>query len=82
LQPPDKKFFFWQVSPRRANSNPIIYNVWDRKKFSNRFFLLSLYQSFPGTDFRIIGAGEVIQGILVDEPGVMNLVRRQIALTA
>jgi hypothetical protein len=44
--------------------------------------LLSFYQSFPGATVRIIRARKVIEGILVDEPGVVDFVGRDVALAA
>jgi hypothetical protein len=42
----------------------------------------SFYQFFSGAPAGIIGTGEVIQGIPVDKPGIVDFNRREVALAA
>ena len=42
----------------------------------------SFYQFFSGAPAGIIGTGEVIQGIPVDQPGIMDFDRREVSLAA
>jgi hypothetical protein len=44
--------------------------------------LLSLNESFSGAATGIIRTGEIIQGIFFDQPGVMDLVSREVTHTA
>jgi hypothetical protein len=39
-------------------------------------------QSFAGAPAGIIGAGKIVQGVSVDEPGIVDLVSREVALAA
>ena len=43
---------------------------------------LSLNQSFPGATAWIIGAGEIIQGIFINQPGIMEFIGREVTLAA
>ena len=45
-------------------------------------FLLSSDKSFPGASIWIIGTSEIIENIFINEPGVVNLICREVTLAA
>jgi hypothetical protein len=56
-----------------------------RQEFYHNIFILKvtfLEESLPGTGAGIVGAGEIVQDIFVDEPGIMELDGGQVPLTA
>ena len=49
---------------------------------SGNFSLPLTQQSFPGAATGVVGPGEVVQGVPVDKPGIVDLNGREVSLAA
>ena len=70
-------FIFNRYSP------PLLHPTIDNKdSVAGLFYLLLFYQSSSGSASGAISAGEIIQSVPVNEPGIVNFCCRQVSLSA